>query len=101
MKIELEQTEIISIITNWAKTKYGTHNVSIEYLGDNGKGYTTATLAITMADNDFNTNAIKIADSKFGELVKQMKHKSDIGDTAFAGDSNEPVYSPMSCLILT
>jgi ABC-type phosphate transport system substrate-binding protein len=85
MKIELDQQEIIAILTNWAKSKYGTHNVSVERLGSG-----TATMQVTMSDNDFGTSATKITMEKFGELAKQMKFKGDV--VPLEGDVVLPNY---------
>ncbi len=83
MRIELDQSEIVAILTEWGKTKYGTHNVSVEELSA-----TKAKISVTLSDNDFGTGSTKITIEKFGELAKQMKHSADIGAM-----ENEPLMN--------
>ena len=73
MRIELDQNEIVAILTEWGKNKYGTHNVSVETLTSN-----SARLSITLSDVDFGNGSSRITMEKFGELAKQMKHNADI-----------------------
>ena len=73
MRIELDQNEIVAILTEWGKTKYGTHNVSVDTLTNS-----SAILSITLSDVGFGNGATKITMEKFNELAKQMKNQEDI-----------------------
>lgn len=68
MKLKLDEKETAAILVEWAKVKYKTHNISVQYAQENGRLF--AEIEIMMNDDQFGEGSSKLTEEAIANMHK-------------------------------
>lgn len=68
MKLKIDEKEIAAILVDWAKAKYKTHNISVQYIKDYNRLF--AEIEIMLSEDQFGDSASKLTEETIAKLHK-------------------------------
>ena len=81
MKLKLDEKEMANIIKDWAKRKYNTHNINLEYgidLDGNKFRSIYAEVEIILSDDQFTDASSAITAQALAKVRGNIKHEFDV-----------------------